>query len=61
MKRGDRVTYYGGLGWNRVHATVVRPDTQFNPRGPQDTEGFWLRPDGWDHDYFVAAEHLMEE
>jgi len=62
MNPGDRVIYWAGLGgFNRVHATVIRPDTQFNPFGYQDTEGFWVRPDGWDHDYFVATKHLEYE
>ena len=58
MNPGDRVIYHGGLGWNRVHATVVRAAIEFNPRGHEDIDGFWVRPDGWDHDHFVAASEL---
>lgn len=59
MKTGDRVMWRGGLGgFNRVYGIVARADKQFNPQGHEDIEGYMVRPDGWDHNYFIAAEAL---
>lgn len=59
MKPGDRVMWWGGLGgFNRVYGTLILPDTEFNPHSYKDTEGWWVRPDGWDHNYFVGTVAL---
>lgn len=57
MNPGDRVTWRSWC-YKKCYGTIVRASIEFNPCGHDDIEGFIVRPDGWEHDTFMAADGL---